>query len=124
MRADEFINEAKEAKPSKLQQFPTRGLHKFRDDDKQDRHYEMHRLGMALACTDGEIVPEIDNESYTGKWNTAHPYTEVEQNMLKKAYSAIGTTYKDLNHGDLRSQELPDTNSQSVIKPFKGYKKK
>lgn len=123
MRAKEFIVEEREGKISKEQQFPTRGLHKFRDNDFQDRHYEMNRLGMALACTDGEIEPDLDNTSYIGKWNSVHPYTDIEQKMLKKAYKALGTMYKDINNGDLRSQEPPGGNTESLLKPFKGYKK-
>lgn len=124
MRASEFIFEERRGKIRKDQQYPTRGLHKFRDNDFQDRHYEMNRLGMALACTDGEIVPVLDNESYIGKWNTVHPYSEVEQKMVKKAYQAIGTLYQDLNKGDLNSEEPPGGNTTSIVKPFKGYKKK
>lgn len=125
MRAEEFIVESERlGKIRKDQQNPTRGLQKFRDNDWQDRHYEMNRLGMALAMTDGEITPVLDNESYIGKWNSAHPYTEVEAKMLKKAYKALGTLNKDLNNGDLKSKEAPGNNIESPIKPFKGYKKK
>lgn len=124
MRASEFISESyKPGKISKRQRYATKGLHKFRDPNGFDRTYEMNRIGMALACTDGEIVPEIDQESWAGRFNTAHPYTEVEANMLKKAYQAMGTSYKDLNRGDLDSDEVPSTNSKSPVKPFKGYKK-
>lgn len=124
MRASEFINESyKPGKISKRQRYASKGMHKFRDPDGYDRTYEMNRIGMALACTDGEIVPEIDQESWAGRFNTAHPYTEVEAKMLKKAYQAMGTSYKDLNHGDLKSDEVPSTNITSPVKPFKGYKK-
>jgi len=123
MRASEFIIEEKRGKIRKDQQYPTRGLHKFRDNDFQDRHYEMNRLGMALASTDGITVPVLDNESYVGKWNSVHPYTDIEQKMVNKAYQALGTLHQDLNKGDLRSQEPPGGNTQSITKPFKGYKK-
>lgn len=121
MRAFEFITEeVHNGHIRKDQQDATRGLAKFRDDDWQDRHYEMNRLGMALAMTDGEIEPYLDNESYIGKWCSVHPYTEVEQKMLKKAFKAVGSTNKDLNHGDLKSKESEGTNIVSPIKPFKG----
>jgi hypothetical protein len=32
--------------------------------------------------------------------------------------------YKDLNKGDMDSEELAGTNAQSIVKPFKGYKRK
>lgn len=124
MRASEFINESyKAGKISKRQRYATKGLHKFRDPDGYDRTYEMNRIGMALACTDGDILPDVDQESWSGRFNTAHPYTEVEQKMLEKAYKAMGSSYQDLNKGDMGSDELSSTNSVSPVKPFKGYKK-
>ena len=125
MRASEFINESYRAeKPSKRQRYATKGLHKFRDPNGYDRTYEMNRVGMALACTDGDIDPEVSQESWSGRFNTSHPYTDVEHKMLLKAYKAMGSSYSDLNHGDLSSDELDTTNQVSPIKPFKGYKKK
>lgn len=124
MRASEFINESyKAGKMTKRQRMSTRGVNKFRDPDGYDRAYEMNRVGMALACTDGDIDPIVDQESWAGRFNTAHPYTEVEQRMLEKAYKAMGSNYHDLNKGDMRSQELNSTNAVSPMKPFKGYKK-
>jgi len=63
-------------------------------------------------------------ESWVGKHNTAHPYTKEEQDMLVLAYKAAGIEYKDLNNGNLDSEELSSTNTQSTVKPFKGYKRK
>lgn len=126
MRADEFtkLNEATEGKLKKVQRFATRGLHKFRDETLADRVYELNRIMMAAAATDGTFLPDMDHESWAGRYDVAAPYTEEEHNMLKMAYKVNGTEYKDLNKGDLRSQEHPTTNTQSIIKPFKGYKKK
>jgi hypothetical protein len=62
-------------------------------------------------------------ESWVGKHNTTHPYTKEEQAMLKLAYKAAGLEYIDLNKGDMDSEEVSTTNTQSVVKPFKGYKK-
>jgi hypothetical protein len=123
MRANEFVTEAKKAKPTKRQRFASRGMHKFRDPGGYDRTYELNRIMMAVASTDGTIVPNLDAEAWSGRYNTAHPYTDIESKMLKKAYKAIGSEIHDLNHGDDRSQELPNTNTQSLVKPFKGYKK-
>lgn len=125
MRASEFISEGKKkaGKMTKRQRVSTRGVNKFRDPNGFDRTYEMNRVGMALACTDGDNDPVVDQESWSGRFNTAHPYTEVEQRMLEKAYKAIGSSHQDLNKGDLRSQELDSVNVSSPMKPFKGYKK-
>lgn len=127
MRAKEFITEvhkevALKSRPSKRQQQSTTGLHVFTDTN-YDRIYILNRVMMAVASADGLQKPVLDKESYVGKRNTAHPYTEVEQKMLKHAYQAVGVPHNDLNNGDLKSLELDSTNSISPVKPFKGYKK-
>ena len=124
MRANEFISENRVGKISKRKQQSTVGLNKFRDENLADRVYELNRIMMAAASTDGTFVPDIDGESWAGRYNIATPYTQVEQDMLSKAYQAVGSAHTDLNHGDLRSQELPGGNTKSLVKPFKGYKKK
>ena len=126
MRAHEFITEqshgTRAGKVSKRQQQSTVGLNVFAIS-QYDRTYDLNRVMMAVASTDGEIVPDLEQESWVGKQNTAHPYTKVEQDMLKIAYKAAGIPFKDLNKGDLDSEELDSTQDQSPIKPFKGYKR-
>ncbi len=126
MRAHEFITEqshgTQAGKISKRQQQSTVGLNVFAIS-QYDRTYDLNRVMMAVASTDGETIPDLEQESWVGKQNTAHPYTKVEQDMLKIAYKAAGIPFKDLNKGDLDSEELDSTQDQSPIKPFKGYKK-
>jgi hypothetical protein len=122
MRAKEFIIERKVGKITKRQGNSTRGLHTFTNSN-YDRMYDLNRVMMAVACTDGVIVPELDQTSWANKSNTAHAYTKEEENMLKIAYKAAGVDFTDLNHGDLKSKELDSANTQSTLKPFKGYKK-
>ena len=125
MRASEFIFEGQIGKISKQQQQATRGLNVFsKKIDSYDRIYDLNRLMMAVACSDGVNPIKMDAESWVGKHNTTHPYTNEEQAMLKLAYKAAGLEYKDLNKGDMDSEELLSTNTTSVAKPFKGYKKK
>ena len=124
MRATDFITERKIGKPTKRQSYPTRGLHKFRDPGGYDRTYELNRIMMATACADGTTPLALDAETYSGRYNTAHPYTDIESKMLKQAYKAVGSEMHDLNHGDDESKELESTNTQSTVKPFKGYKRK
>ena len=121
MRAREFINENKKGKPSKRANVATRGLNKFRDTDFADRFYELNRVMMAVASTDGTFIPTLNAESWSGRNNTAHPYTKEEQEMLKRAYAAVGSHYEDLNHGDMESGELDGTNTKSIAVGFKGY---
>lgn len=124
MRAHEFLVERKIAHPTKRQSNATVGLHKFRDPGGYDRTYELNRIMMATACSDGVTPLALDAETWSGRYNTAHPYTAIEAEMLKQAYKAVGSEIHDLNHGDLESQEAPGTNTKSLVKPFKGYKKK
>ena len=124
MRATEFITEDNEpGKMSKRQRYATRGAHKFQDVDGRDRVYELNRVMMALAQANGESGENIDldSESWVGTSNMAFPYTEVEANMLKAAYKAVGSEWEDLNSGDMKSVELPTTNTESPIEGFKGY---
>lgn len=115
MRAKEFINEAQKGKMTKRQQQSTRGVHKFTDAEKWNSDYKMYRMGLALACTDGNSMPDVDFESFVGRWKMAYPYSEVEADMLKRAYEATKTNYVDLNQGDMMSQELDTTNTQSPV---------
>ena len=121
MRAHEFLIEKHIGKIGKRRSQATVGLNKFRDADLADRAYELNRVMMAAATTDGTFVPDIDNESWAGRYNLAMPYTDVEQRMLEKAFKAVGSDHEDLNCGDLRSQELASTNKRSPVTGFKGY---
>lgn len=123
MRAHEFLVEKKQGKIGARRQNATVGLHKFRDPGGYDRGYELNRVMMAAACADGTDKPvNIDQASWVGKYNTANPYTKEEQAMMKQAFKAVGSEYKDMNHGDLRSQEINSVNTTSPVKGFKGYK--
>ena len=129
MRAREFVStkitETADVKISRRLQAGTRGLNVFsKKIDTYDRLYDLNRLMMAVASSDGVNPIKMDAESWVGKHNTTHPYTKEEQDMLILAYKAAGLEYKDLNKGDLDSEELPDTNTQSIVKPFKGYQRK
>jgi len=122
MRASEFIFENSKGKISKRQQESSRGLNIFADN-QFDRTYDLNRVMMAVACSDGINPIDMNSESWFGKNNTAHPYTKEEQDMLKLAYKAAGINYKDLNKADLRSKELDSTYKTSPVIGFKGFKK-
>lgn len=123
MRAYEFISEAKKiAKMRAGHQNATVGLHTFTDANF-DRFYTLGRVMMAVACSNGEDPLNVPAETWIGKRNTAHPYTPEEDAMLKQAYKAVGVQVSDKNNSDLKSKEMEDTNSQSPIKPFRGYKR-
>ena len=120
MRATEFIQESR-GKITKRQQNASVGMNLFFDPSRTDSTYTLNRVMMAVACTDGTFVPNMNDESWIGKDRSAHPYTEEEQQMLIKGFKAAGAEYKDLNNGDFKSQELPAVNITSPVKAFKGY---
>ena len=125
MRAKEFIKENRSkarAKTMKRYQQSSTGLNTF-GRSNFDNTYDLNRVMMAVAMTDGKKKPDLDRETWAAKYNTAHPYTALEQEMLELAYDAAGIPFQDLNAGDVKSKELEDTQKQSPIKPFKGYKK-
>ena len=113
MKASEFITEGKA--PPKRYKEATRGLHKFGLDG--DRYYELYRVMLAAASSNGvdEIPDHVDPESWAARGALAIPLTQQEQQMLEKAYKKIGSKYKDLNHGDLRSMELKIVNKTSPV---------
>jgi hypothetical protein len=122
VRASEFLIEKRTGKIGHRRQQATRGLSKFRDPQGFDRAYELNRVMMAAACADGTTAPlDIDTESWSGRFNTAHPYTDAEANMMKQALRATGSEQHDLNHGDNTSQEVDSTNTLSPLQGFKGY---
>lgn len=124
MRANEFISENRKAsRPSKRQSQSSVGMDKFRDADGYDRVYELNRVMMAVASSNGTSPIDVNAESWSGRYNTAHPYTEVEQKMLKQAFKLVGSEYIDLNHGDMHSRELDSTYTKSPVTAFKGFKK-
>ena len=117
MKIYEIITEAKvkQAKMTKRQNQPTRGVHTFGDAERANSDYVQFRVGMALASTDGKTKPNIDAKSWIGKRKAAFPYTKEEADMLKMAYKAAGADYQDVNDGDLNSKELNTTNKVSPV---------
>jgi hypothetical protein len=120
VRAREFVTEQK-GHITKRQQYGTVGLHVFGDASRVSSTYTLNRLMMAAAATDGTFDPDIDEESWIGKQRSAHPYTQVDVDKLKRAYRAAGATYQDINNGDIESQEPPGGNVKSPVKSFRGY---
>lgn len=127
MRANEFVTEGKakgnKGKITKRQNMSTVGLNLFRDKEFADRIYELNRVMMAAACADGTNPINVNHESWAGRMDIAAPYSSLEQKMLSQAFAAVGSIHYDVNKGDLRSQELSDTNKISPVVGFKGFKK-
>jgi len=124
MRASEFLTEG-EGKMHHHHSQATQGVYKTRDIGGYDRIYHMNRLWMAMAMADGKSqdAVEMDNASFAEKYNTVHPYTEEEYNMFISATKTIPTDKKNVVPYS-KSKEPEDTNTTSLVKPFKGYKRK
>ena len=67
--------------------------HKFAGGS--DRFYDLYRVMLALAMTDGKTIPTLDKESWVGRWDLASPFSDQEHEMLHAAYKAIGIEMKD-----------------------------
>lgn len=125
MRAHEFINESAEGHISKRAEKASPGTHKVRDAGGYDRTYHLNRLGMAMASADGKSKKpvDMDSASWVEKYNTIHPYTEEEHNMLHQAMKTVPTEHQATVPFS-KSMELDSTNKNSPIKPRKDYRKK
>ena len=121
MRAQEFIVE-RDGRIGTRRQAATKGLTIFGDSERANSDYTLNRVMMAVSMADGSgNALDMDEKSWIGKKRGAYPYTEIEHEMLKQAFRAAGAEYKDLNAGDMDSEEVPSTHKQSPIQAFKGY---
>jgi len=127
MRAREFIPEGFSIKPTGKMRHDhaqaQKGTHLARDIGGYDRIYHMNRLWMAMACADGKSkkAPEgVDASSWYEKYNTIHPYTEEEHNMVHQAMKVVPTDGGEIVD-DHRSLESEDIHKVSPVKGFKGY---
>ena len=126
MRAQEFISEDRKGIIPGGADNAMTGAHRMRDNGGYDRTNHLNRVMMAAACHDGKTknaVKDMDPASWVEKYNTAHPYTAEEDNMIHGALKTIGADYHDVV-SDRRSLEMPDTHKTSPVKGFKGYKRK
>lgn len=127
MRAHEFLNEGGPArgKMNKDHDNATSsgGSVIARDVGGYDRVYHMNRLGMAMAMADGKSTKKVDMDaaSPVEKFNSYHPYTDEEHNMLQSALKTIPSeSHKMSKRG--KSSEPDDTHKVSPVMGFKGYK--
>lgn len=130
MRAREFIIEVAKnivktgIKPPKDVEDAMPGSHRLAGT--ADRLYDLNRVMMYVAATDGKNCPKIPRQSWAGKNNTAHPLTDIEAKMLKHAYRLAGIEWDDVLKPNPKNKSIEsiDTNKNSPIKSFKGYKRK
>lgn len=128
MRAREFISEANKRSVTKTgkrmhknYEASLPGVHRVAGGS--DRLYDLNRVMMAVAATDGITSPAVSDGSWGARTNLATPYTREEAEMLKLAYDMIGVDWDDVNHPNTEnvSVERDDTDVKSPISSFKGY---
>jgi hypothetical protein len=92
----------------------SKGVWKMRDNGGFDRVYHLNRIMMATAMHDGQSDKPVDMDpaSWIEKYNTAHPYTDEENNMIKGALATVGADSKHLV-SDSNSKEEDHVNRAS-----------
>jgi hypothetical protein len=102
-------------------------------DLKNNDFYELYRFGVAFAAVRGEggqddgVQNEFKNEfqaetSWGEHQLVSSEFDEDLGNTIDKTLKKVGKTGKKLVTS-ANSNEIPNTNIQSTLKPFKGYKK-
>jgi len=119
MRAKDFIVEKRVGKLPPDQKSTLNRSNKFATSN--DRFYDLNRVMMATAGSDGVNIPEMDAESWVGRSNFAMPYTKVEQDMVKKACKSVGTSINNIVADP--SSEPNDTNKASPVAQRKNKRK-
>ena len=79
-----------------------------------DRHYDLNRVMMCAAGSDGRMIPKVDVQSWAGKNNIAIPYTRVESEMLKRAYEAMGVDWDDVLKPNQQEKSLETADVQKT----------
>jgi len=121
MRAQEFISENRKGKIPGGANNAMPGAYNFRDDGT-DRTYNLNRIMMAAAMADGKSkkAVDMDEASWADKYNTAHPYSKEENNMMHQAFATVSSKYKH-KVSDHRSIENDEVHRVSPVRAFKGY---
>jgi hypothetical protein len=116
MKIRELLSEASPmGKIRKDHEESHQGIWKMRDVGGYDRTYHLNRIMMAAAMSDGTMdTIDMDSASWMEKYNTAYPYTELENEMIKAAVGTIPTDGAQvLKYG--KSKEAPGANTVSPV---------
>ena len=119
MRAKDFVQEGKITDRHPDHDAASQGASRTRDVGGYDRVYHMNRLMMAMAKADGKSTKPVDSpaETWFEKYNTHHPYTKEEDNMVRAAMNTVPTDGKHISKFG-KSVEPHDTHKVSpVAKP-------
>jgi hypothetical protein len=123
MRATEFISEHKTTEYDRETKNAEKGAYIARDVGGYDRVYHMNRLMMAMAKADGKNTGPVDSpaDTWFEKYNTLHPYTQEEDNMIKAGMATIPTDGRQIAPFS-KSKESDDTHRSSPVPHNSGKK--
>jgi hypothetical protein len=93
-----------------------RGVSRSRDVGGYDRIYHMNRLMMAMAMHDGKGTHPVDSakDTWFEKYNTMHPMTQEEDNMIRGAMKTIPTDGQHVSKFS-KSKEPDDVHRVSPV---------
>jgi len=100
-------------------------------DLKNNDFYELYRFGLAIADTRGnsgsddvqnEFKHEFKAESTWGEHQVVVSWDPNIEQVLDQSLSKVNKRGKKLV-STKTSDEIPNTGTQSTLKPFKGYKR-
>jgi len=129
MRAHEFITEGGPPRgkmnPDHENASSTGGSVITRDKGGFDRVYHQNRLSMAMAMADGKSnkAVKMNVAGPTEKFNSIHPYTDEEHNMVQSALKTIPSEHHKMAKRG-KSSEPEDTHKHSPMMGFSGYGEK
>lgn len=124
MRAREFVTEAKRngQRATANQEFEMAHPGMIGPGGNGDtywgRYYDFYRVA-TLAGMDPEELDKVDTISFFGNLPAFSAYTEADREKLKAILKKLGMKPQEtIGPGSL---ETNGTNSQSPVKPFRGY---
>ena len=117
MKANEFIREGKTTELHPDHDSVGKGVTRARDKGGYDRIYHMNHMMMAMAMADGKSTGKIDGvnvDTWFEKYNTLHPMTKEEDNMIRAAMATVPTDGKHVSKFG-KSVEPKGANTQSIV---------
>jgi hypothetical protein len=93
-----------------------KGASRSRDVGGYDRVYHLNRLMMAMAMHDGKGTHPVDSakDTWFEKYNTMHPMTQEEDNMIRGAMKTVPTDGKHVSKFS-HSKEAEGGNKTSPV---------
>jgi len=124
MRAKEFVTENQKFPPGHQEATPGMRTHPTLDNSSPYHPWRLTAHFLAGADGKNPYEHQPEREGPNGQALITIAYTQEEADMVDQAEKAFGSGASGKLLTPMGSNEMPDTNKQSIVKPFKGYKKK